>query len=184
MQGAPNDKGRAEKQWRFLYPRLLWKNLWSSRVLQNARILLYKQCIRSVSDQNPSRWFTKLPGAVTNHSDGVHPHNSRAQTSQGVPSCSTPPRTAGSHLRAKGFLSNLIKTGICTGTWMETVTKSKSTALIDSLERVIGSFYTDKGNPLDIVSKRYLTVTQQRLLRQPNHLEMWKKKVLVCIKNW
>lgn len=59
---------------------------------------------------------------------------------------------------------------------METVTKTVTTALTDSLERVTGSFYIDKGNPLDMVSKRYVTVTQQRILRQPSHLEIRENK--------
>ena len=65
---------------------------------------------------------------------------------------------------------------------METVTKTITTALTDSSERVIDSFYMDKGNPLDTVSKRYLTVAHQRLLRKPSCPEI-QKKVLACIKN-
>lgn len=53
---------------------------------------------------------------------------------------------------------------------METVTKIITTAFTHSSERVIVSFYMDTGNLLDTVSKRYLTVTHQRLLRNEESL--------------
>lgn len=43
------------------------------------------------------------------------------------------------------------------------LTKRVATVFIDSSERVINSFYRDKGNPLDPISKRHLTVTCQTL---------------------
>lgn len=46
---------------------------------------------------------------------------------------------------------------------MEMLTKRVATVFIDSSERVINSFYRDKGNPLDPISKRHLRVTCQTL---------------------
>lgn len=36
--------------------------------------------------------------------------------------------------------------------------------------------YTDKGNPHEVVSKRYLKAAHYRFLRKPNYLEKWLEK--------